>query len=188
MTLTTLDPKTALIIVDLQKGIAAAPAAHPISEVVARSRILAEACRRRELPVVIVNVTGLAPGRTEDTGMKGMQLPPDFADILPELGRQPEDILVTKRSWGAFTQTGLEEKLKGLGVTQVIVTGIATSAGVESTARQAFEAGFNVTLATDAMTDRDVALHDHSIAEIFPRLGERGTTQEVLQLLERTAN
>ncbi len=186
MALTTLDPKTALIIVDLQKGVAAAPAIHPIADIVARSRALAEACRRHDLPVVIVNVTGAAPGRTEQSRPGGAAFPPNFAEILPELGQQPEDILVTKRSWGAFANTGLEERLKSLGVTQVIVTGVATSAGVEATARQAYEAGFNVTLATDAMTDRRAEAHEYSVTRVFPRLGETGTTAEILDLVEKT--
>ena len=188
MALTTLDPKTALIVVDLQKGIAAlpVPAIHSIADVVARSRALAEACRRHHLPVVIVNVAGVAPGRTEQARPGGMAPPPDFAEILPELGQQPEDIRVTKRSWGAFANTDLEDRLKSLGVTQVIITGVATSVGVEATARQAYEAGFSVTLATDAMTDRQAEAHEYSITKVFPRLGETGTTAEILDLLEKT--
>ena len=186
MALTTLDPKTALIIVDLQKGAVALPAIHPIADIVARSRALAEACRRHGLPVVIVNVTGMAPGRTEQPAHRGMELPADFAEILPALGQQPGDILVTKRSWGAFANTSLEDRLKSLGVTQVIITGVATGTGVEATARQAYEAGFNVTLATDAMTDRRAEAHEYSITRVFPRLGETGTTAEILDLLEKT--
>lgn len=186
MTLTTLDPNTALIIIDLQKGIAAIPLIHPISRVVENSRSLAQACRHHGLPVVIVNVAGAAPGRTEAAPLRIEEFPPDFAEILPDLGQQPEDIVVTKHSWGAFTNTGLEERLRALGVTQVIVTGVATSAGVETTARQAYEAGFNVTLATDAMTDRRQEAHENSIANVFGRIGERGTTEEILDLLEKT--
>ncbi len=186
MALTTLDAKTALIIVDLQKGVAAMPATHPIAGVVARSRQLAEACRRHGLPVVIVNVTGMAPGRTEQPSPRRGAFPPDFAEIVPELGRQPGDIAVTKRSWGAFANTDLEQRLKALGVTQVIVTGVATGTGVEATARQAYEAGFNVTLATDAMTDMRVEAHEYSIAKVFPRLGETGTTAEILDMLDKT--
>ncbi len=62
---------------------------------------------------------------------------------------------MTKRTWGAFTNTGLDEHLKTLGITHIVIAGVATSIGVESTARQAHEHGFNVTLAIDAMTDMD---------------------------------
>src|SRR6202035_2316111 len=184
MTVTTLDPKTALIVIDLQKGIVGFPTVHPIGEVVQRSRSLADAFRQRGLPVVLVNVTGGAPGRTERShSLEG--LPADWADLVPELNAQPNDVLVTKRTWGAFTNTGLEARLKALGITQLVLAGIATSFGVESTARHAYELGFNVTLALDAMTDLSLEAHDNSIARIFPRLGETGSTKEIVDLLDR---
>ena len=184
MPLTTLDPRSALIVVDLQKGILALPTVHPVAEVVERARELAAAFRRKGLPVVLVNADGGAPGRTEQ-GRLLAGLAPDWAELLPELDRQPQDHLVTKRTWGAFTRTGLEAHLKGLGVTQVVLAGIATGAGVESTARQAHEAGFHVTLAVDAMTDRSLEVHRNSVERIFPRLGETGSSAEVLALLAR---
>jgi nicotinamidase-related amidase len=85
--------------------------------------------------------------------------------------------------WGAFHGTGLDEHLKNLNVTQVFVCGIATSIGVESTARYAHEHGYHVALVTDAMTDLDPVSHQHSIEKIFPRLGETTTTNEVLSSL-----
>ena len=183
MTLTTLDPKTALIAVDLQKGIVARPSAHPIEEVVARVRALAEAFRARGLPVVQVNVAGGAPGRTEQPRPAAGSLPDGWTDLLPELDRQPGDHLVTKRTPGAFTNTGLETHLKALGVTEVVLAGIATSNGVEVTARQAFELGFNVAFATDAMTDQRADAHDWSVTRVFPRIGETGATGEIIELL-----
>lgn len=187
MALTALDPNTALIIVDLQKGIVGRPLAHPIDGVIARSRTLADAFRAHRLPVVLVTVTGVPPGRTEQPRRDLSALPADFATLVPELGLQPDDILVTKQSWGAFTTTDLEARLKALGVTQIVITGIATGSGVEATARQAYELGFNVTLAIDAMTDTRPEAHDHSIRTVFPRLGETGSTDDILALLERTA-
>jgi nicotinamidase-related amidase len=68
----------------------------------------------------------------------------------------------------------------------VVLVGVATSIGVESTARFAHELGFNVTFAVDAMTDMNLDAHTNSIARIFPRLGETGTTQDVLDLLEKS--
>jgi nicotinamidase-related amidase len=182
MTVTTLDPKTALIVIDLQKGIVSFPTVHPIGEVVERSRSLADAFRQRGLPVVLVNVTGGAPGRTE-RGHSLEGLPADWADLVPELNAQPNDVLITKKTWGAFTNTGLEARLKALGVTQLVISGVSTSIGVESTARHAYELGFNVTLAVDAMTDMRREAHDDSIAHIFPRLGETGTAREIIDWL-----
>jgi len=183
MTLTALDPVTALVVIDLQAGILASPKAHPLEPVVARSAALARAFREHGLPVVLVNVAGGAPGRTEVRRGGSGARPEGWDRLAPELGAQPGDHLVTKRTWGAFQGTGLDELLRGLGVTQVVVTGVATSIGVESTARQAHEHGYHVTLAVDAMTDLDLTDHEHSVTRIFPRLGETGTTQEILDLL-----
>jgi nicotinamidase-related amidase len=183
MAVTALDPKTALIVIDLQKGIVTMPTAHSAAPVVARAADLARAFRHHGLPVVLVNVVGGAPGRVEQFRSASAR-PADWADLVPELDRQPSDHTVTKRTWGAFTNTGLREYLERLGVTQVVIAGISTSAGVESTARFAHELGFNVTFATDAMTDTSLDAHTNSITRIFPRLGETGTTAEIIGLLE----
>ncbi|MGC2629587.1 MAG: isochorismatase family cysteine hydrolase, partial [Rhodomicrobium sp.] len=132
MTVTTLDPKTALVVIDLQKGIAGRSTAHPMGEVVKHASALADAFRRHGLPVVLVNVAGGAPGRAEQARNLG-ELPADWTELMPELNRQPKDRTVTKRTWGAFTGTNLEAYLKKLGVTQVVIAGVATSIGVEST-------------------------------------------------------
>ena len=93
MALTTLDPITALIVVDLQAGLAGAPFVHPFADVVARARALLNAFRRRGLPVVLVNVDGVAPGRTERP-RHNSAFPDGWTDLLPELDRQPGDIVV----------------------------------------------------------------------------------------------
>jgi len=97
MTITTLDPKTALVVIDLQKGIVALPTAHPVNEVVKHAGELLDAFRSHGLPVVLVNVAGGAPGRAEQSrSLAG--LPADWADLVPELNQQPEDHIVTKRT------------------------------------------------------------------------------------------
>jgi nicotinamidase-related amidase len=184
MAVTTLDLTTALILIDLQKGIVARDTApYPSADVVARAAELADAFRARGLPVVPVHVTGGAPGRTEQS--MGGQPPDDWAEFVPEIAPLPGDHVITKQSWGAFAHSDLAEWLRGGGVTQVVIAGIATAIGVESTARQAYEAGFNVTLAIDAMTDLNAETHKNSVERIFPRLGETGTTQDIIDLLER---
>ncbi|PXA84840.1 hydrolase [Nostoc sp. 3335mG] len=185
MALTLLDANTALLVVDLQKGLLGAPLADPIDGVLERAAELIRAFCAHGLPVVLINVAGTAPGRTEQPRRLPGELPEGFTDFVPELDRQPGDMVVTKRTWGAFAGTDLETRLKALGVTQVIVIGVATGTGVESTARQAYEAGFNVTLAIDAMTDMRAEAHAYSIGHIFPRLGETGTTRDVIALLAR---
>jgi nicotinamidase-related amidase len=182
MPVTALDPRTALIVVDLQRGIIGSQFIHPIAEVIDRTRALLAAFRRNELPVVLVNVAGGAPGRTEQP-RRQQTFPEGWTDLIPELDPKPGDILVTKRTWGAFASTDLETRLKQEGVTQVVVTGVATGTGVESTARQAYEQGFNVILAIDAMTDVRPEAHAYSVTHVFPRLGETGTTQQIIDLL-----
>ena len=186
MALSTLDRNSALVIIDLQKGIASLSLAHPVPEVVANAAALAAAFRCQHLPVVLVNVAGAARGRTGQPPALSHDLPADWTNLLPELGQDPRDLLVTKHTRGAFTNTALEASLKDQGVTEVVLAGIATSGGVETTAMQAYELGFNVALATDAMTDRDLESHTRCLTRNFPRLGECGTTQEILALLEST--
>ena len=185
MPLTLLDPNTALIVIDLQKGIAGASFLHPIDEIISRTRKLIDAFHGKGLPVVLVNVAGRAPGRTEQGPRSNTSFSEGWTDLLPQLDRQPNDIVVTKRSWGAFATTDLEHQFRARGVTQVVVTGVATSGGVEATARQAYEQGFNVTLAIDAMTDAREQAHEYSIHNVFPRVGETGSTQEIISLLQQ---
>ena len=184
MPLTTLGPNTALIVIDLQKGLVNGSFIHPIGEVIDRTRALIDVFRANNLPLVLVNVAGRAPGRTEQGPRSSTSLSEGWTDLLPQLDQKPGDLLVTKRSWGAFATTDMEHQLKARGVTQVVVTGVATSVGVEATARQAYEQGFNVTLALDAMTDLRAEAHEYSIRNVFPRVGETGSTKEIISLLE----
>ena len=135
---------------------------------------------------MLVNVTGGAPGRTDRTRPLGIISPPDWADLVDELDMQPDDHLVTKQRRNACHDTGLDAHLRGLGVTEVVLTGISTTSGVESTARSAYDHSYHVVLAIDAMTDTDPHAHANSIERIFPKLGETTTTAEILDMLGRT--
>jgi nicotinamidase-related amidase len=182
MPLTQLDTNAALIVIDLQKGIVGLPTVHPAAEIVGRAAQLARAFREHGLPVVLVNVTGRAPGRT-DAGPPKFSLPHDWSELVPELEQRPSDHLVSKQRIGAFIGTSLDDYLRQRGVTQVFMAGISTSAGVESTARSAYDSGYNVVFVTDAMTDRDADSHRHSTEKVFPRFGETTTADAVLKLL-----
>jgi len=185
MPLSTIDPTPALIVVDLQKGLLGAPTKpYPMEQVVRESARLAKAFRACGLPVALVNVEGGAPGRTE-AGHSGGQRPADWSDLAEPLDVQSGDILVTKQRWNAFHETPLHSELTRRGATQVIVTGVATSIGVESTARAAYDLGYHVVLATDAITDIDAAAHANSIERIFPKLGETGSVEQILGLLSQ---
>ncbi|HEX3792027.1 MAG TPA: isochorismatase family protein [Pseudonocardiaceae bacterium] len=187
MALTTIDPTSALVVIDLQKGIVSAHPGDAVTAVVEQAARLAAEFRRHGLPVVLVNVTGRAPGRT-DAGRSGggTALPAGWADLIDELDVQPTDHLITKRRRSAFHDTGLDTLLRDLGATQIVLAGIATSAGVESTARSASDHGYHVVLATDAMTDTDAEAHRHSIERVFPKIGETATSTEVIEKVEAT--
>src|ERR1022692_3855142 len=180
--LTKLDSTAALIVIDLQKGIVALPTVHPAGEIIGRAVQLARAFRERGLPVVLFNVTGAAPGRTDFARPK-FSFPADWSELVPELEQQPDDYLISKQRVGAFIGTSLDETLRRRGVTQVFVTGVATSVGVESTVRSAYDYGYNVVTVVDAMTDRDAEAHRHSLEKVFPRMSETDTTGNVLKML-----
>ncbi len=197
--ITTLDKHTALVVIDLQDGIVKMKFAHDGPEVVKQSARLVEAFHAAGLPVVLVNVVpfGAPSGkvRTETPGMpkdeagqkqarEAMEAA-GFFTLVPELGARPDDIYVTKRTWNAFYDTNLEQHLKELGVTNIVLCGIATSIGVEGTARAAYERGFNLTFAEDAMTDMVAGAHENSLKVIFPRIGEVDRTDMILEHLKK---
>lgn len=183
-----LEKNTALVVIDLQAGIVALPAVPtPMDTVIANSAALAEAFRAAGRTVVLVNVDGGAPGRTERSkaaGQTGPRVMPVEATVLvPQLNRQSSDITVTKRTLGAFLSTDLDAQLKARGVGQIVLTGVSTTSGVESTARSAYELGYHVAFVTDAMSDLSLEAHEASLEHQLPKLGELGTTAEVLEAI-----
>jgi nicotinamidase-related amidase len=191
--ITTIDPKTALVVIDLQNALKAFPGTpYSIADVIARNVELADAFRKRDLPVVLVRVSirpdgsDWVPGRTDEGGRPRREMPAGADEIIDELAGHPEDIVVTKRNWGAFHGTDLDIHLRRRGITQVVITGVATCYGVESTARAAHEHGYHVTIPTDAITDSSAASHTHAVTTTFPRLAETGTTADVLNALTKT--
>ena len=179
MPLSVLEDSCALVLIDLQKGIAGGPMSQAAQPVVQNAARLAAAFRAKGKVVVLVHVTGAASGRTDIQRPKA-PMPADWTELLPELGQASSDVVIAKQRWGAFTGTELDKTLRARGVTQVVLGGISTSIGVETTARSAYELGYSVALVVDAMTDREPDLHKHSVERIFPKLGEVTRTNEVL--------
>ena len=185
MPLSTLDPQTALIVIDLQTGLLNYPTTAPVPEIAERAGELAAAFRSHGLPVVLVDVAGSPIGRTERGG-GGSAIPEEGRRMLPQLAEAVTDLRVTKYTRSPFTGSPLAGQLRDLGVTQVVIAGVSTSSGVESTARDAHALGFHVTVATDAVTDTNPAAHANSVGYIFPGLGETGSTAEIVALLDAT--
>lgn len=190
MALSTIDPLAALVVIDLQNGVVGTPTAPQTArEVVDRTVVLADAFRARGLPVVLVRVStdgaGFSPGRTEHP-IGGGSRPEGWDRIVEELAGHPEDVVVTKRTIGAFFGTDLDLQLRRRGVTQVVLTGVATTMGVEGTARAAHDHGYHVVVVTDATADRDDDAHRYSVTTIVPRIGETASTDEVLTTLATT--
>jgi len=178
--------KTAIVVIDLQKGIASLPAEpHTAQEVVENAAKLLTAVRENGMPVFLVRVTpspdmkdALHP--ISETSFSMSSFSPEWSEYLPELNIQFTDFLITKHQWGAFYGTELDLQLRRRGIDTIILCGISTNAGVESTARFAYEFGYNQIFVEDAMSARAKEAHEASIKHVFPRLGLIRKTDEVL--------
>ena len=182
--------RTALVVIDLQRGTAAMPAApHPASDVVAHAAAIAHALRAAGGTVVLVRVTPSTDGRealrprTDMPAWHPGHRPPDWAEIVPELGPEPGDLVITKRQWGAFYGTELDLQLRRRGIDTILLAGISTNVGVESTARDAYERGYDQVFVEDAMTARSPDDHVHTLRTVFSRIGRVRSTAEVLAAL-----
>lgn len=196
MPVTKIDPKTALVVIDMQKGILTRPTVHAPQEVLKNVVRLADAFRAKQRPVVLVRLGWTSSGndfvrsRTEELPSPSelpaefFELPQDFSEYADDLRADPSrDILIHKRQWGAFYGTDLDLHLRRRGITQLVLCGISTSIGVESTARDAWERSYNLTFASDAMTDLVAEAHERALQIIFPRLGEIGLVDDILALV-----
>jgi nicotinamidase-related amidase len=182
MTITAMDERSALLVIDLQVGTLAAELAHPPEGIIANAVTLIGAYREHGLPVVLASVTSTPAGRTA-YGEGARDFPAEWSALIPELDAQPTDILLPRASWSAFAGTDLDARLRALRITQVVLVGVATSFGIESTARDAYDRGYNVTIAVDGVTDRSADAHDGSVTRVFPALGQLGTTAEIIAAL-----
>jgi nicotinamidase-related amidase len=208
MPLTALDSRTALVLIDLQEGVAARFGRDTLAAPVGNCRRLAAGFRAQKLPVVLVRVAfspdhaerpanrvGAGPQAVRPAvpqSQQNQQSPQpeqgrpatDLTALMPEVDQQPTDLVVTKRRMGAFHGTDLDLQLRSRAITGIVLAGVATSFGVESTARAAYDHGYNVTFASDAMTDFVPAAHDHRLQVTFPYFGEVDTTDAILAALD----
>ena len=183
---------TALVVIDLQKGIIALPVQpNEAQTVIDNAAKMAAAFRRNHMPLFIVNVSASPDGKdrllpiTDGVGAWfNAQLSADWSEIVPELDLQKDDQLVTKKQWGAFYGTDLDLQLRRRKIDTIVLCGISTNIGVESTARFAYEYGYQQIFVEDAMSSRSCREHEHTIETIFPRIGRVRKTREILGILE----
>ena len=186
-----LDPRrTAIVVNDLQKINTRLPGAPlPRETVVANVVRLLVAGRQAGAQPILIHAGGvdgidrLSP-TTDQPTRPVVPRPADWSDLLPELNRQPGDVVILKRQWGAFYGTDLDLQLRRRRLETIIICGIATEHGVESTARDAFERGFELVFAADAMTGIHAECHTNSISRIFPHMGRVRATDEIIVALE----
>ncbi len=185
-----LDPRTtALVVIDLQKGIVSRQTLpHAAQDVVARAARLADRVRQLKGTVVLVRVAYSADGRDRlaprvDTPAWAGSPPPDFSELVSAMGPKDGDLVVTKRNWGAFYGTELDLQLRRRGVRTIVLCGISTNFGVESTARDAFERAYQLVFAEDAMAGLSPDAHQFAVTQIFPRIGLVRKTEDVLRAL-----
>ena len=186
-----IDPQTsALVLIDLQYGIVGMNVFPRTSaEVVANAAKLVEAFRKHHATVVLVTVGNLPDGKdllsptTDAPAASIAGRPANFATLVTELNTQPSDILITKRQWGAFYGTELDSQLRRRGIKTIVLGGISTNVGVESTARDAFERNYDQVFVEDAMASPTIEAHQVTLKYTFPRLGRTRSTQDVIAAL-----
>jgi nicotinamidase-related amidase len=186
----TMDaPRTALIQVDLQNSNVNRPLApHPGLEVARNSARAAKALRERGASIVFVRVLldqmlKLPVDAPLTRDPSAPPLGPDACDIAPEAAFAEGDVLITKRQWGAFYATELDQVLRRRAIRTLIMTGIVTNLGVESTARGAFDRGYELLFLEDAMSGLKSEQHDFAVREIFPHMGRVIHTDALIALL-----
>lgn len=183
-----LQPETTvLVLIDLQKGIVSMPTApYSADEVLNNANKLIKDFHKNKATVVFVRVNYSPDGKNmlkmevDEPAFRNRDFSKDWSEISPSLERFENDLLITKHQWGAFYDTGLDLELRRRGITTIVLCGIATNYGVESTARDAFEHGYQLIFAVDAMSSRTAEDHDFAVKRIFPRLGKVRKTDEII--------
>jgi len=187
MSTLSLDPKkTALVVIDLQNALMELKTApHPVADVVRTNRRIAQALRSRGGLVVWVRVdlNDFLDLPVDQPPPKRGQMPPELSEIAPSAGREENDLVMTKRHWGAFAKTALEDELKRRGIDTVILTGISTNIGVESTLRQGAGLGFAFVVAEDACSGQDGGDHRFAFEKIFPRIARVRAADEIIEAI-----
>jgi nicotinamidase-related amidase len=188
-----LDPRsTALVLIDLQKGLLALPLApYTAPQIVTTAGRLATAIAAAGGLVVLVRVdfgAGLAAapkGATDVPLAVPPEMPADWTEIFPELVAAAPHIVVTKRNWSAFYGTSLDLELRRRGISHIVVGGIATNFGVESTARDGWQGNYTVIVAEDAASSFRAEMHDFAVKNTLPRCSLVRKSDEIIAALSK---
>ncbi len=180
--------KTALVVIDLQKGIAQMQTKpHSAQEVIENSAKLVEAFRKNKMPVFLVHVQSsnetMLKVISDTTFTRPASASPDWSEFADQIAPTPSDVVITKRQWGAFYGTDLDLQLRRRGLDTIVLCGIATDYGVESTARFAYEYGYQQIFPEDAMASMTEEQHNTAVNYVLKRMGRVRKTQEILSAL-----
>lgn len=185
--------KTAIVVIDLQKGITSRETQpYSAKEVIENTAKLLKAFRKNNMPVFLVRVSSSPDSKdrlnliTDISWPAGAgQMPADWSEIVPELSPESDAIVITKKQWGAFYGTDLDLQLRRRKIDTIVLCGISTNIGVESTARFAYEYGYNQIFAEDAMSSMSKEEHEYTTTKIFPRMGLVRKTKEILDNIDK---
>lgn len=179
---------TALVVIDLQKGILSNPDLKPHSseEVISNASKLVHRFHENNMLVFLVHVNV-----TKELGLKvisdvSFSRPahsPDWAEFVPEITPTSSDIVITKRQWGAFYGTDLDMQLRRRKIGTIVLCGVSTDFGVESTARFAYEYGYQQIFAEDAMASMSEEQHNVAVNHVFKRIGRVRRTEEIINAI-----
>ncbi len=189
-TLKIIPEKTAFISIDLQKGITSREMQpNKSNDVIKNAAKIAEVARANGIFVVLVNVTpfdgkdSLNPIVDNKPSWGNMTRSDDWSEIVPEMNPQKNDLKITKRQWGAFHGTELDLQLRRRGIDTIILCGISTNIGVETTAREAYQHGYNQIIAIDACTAMTEEEHISSEKHTFSRIARIRKTEDIVNAI-----
>ena len=180
---------TALVLVDLQNGnMARELAPYSAQAVLGNCVLLAQEMRLRGGTVIFVRVLMnelQSPPADAPLRAPGAPAPPpDASHFAPEAGVEATDIVVVKRQWGAFYGTELDQLLRRRHIKTLVLGGIVTNIGVESTARAAYDRGYALVFAEDAMSGISAEAHTFACKNTFRIMGRVRTTAELIDALQ----
>lgn len=181
-----IDPKkTALLVLDLQNAVVNRPMQpNDPKDVVKRAAKLAGAFREVGSQVIMVNVSYTEFFKPiADVESKPLNSEEGWDQLVSELNVKDTDMKVTKSGWSAFAGTDLDKYLRSHSADTLVLCGISTNIGVETTARDAYDLKYNQIFAVDAMAAKSTEEHEHTIKYVFGRTGLVRNTQDVVSAL-----